>query len=210
MPVNDGTKGEQMSPIELARQALAQWAAATPGPWNADFAYNNGGCPTAMFAIPGHNQGAEVEMMEADAYAIAAARTREPQLAEAVIALTAERDRAEAHAQRAENQAHQWKLERDALRAELNTPHTADFLEAVRLEAAHQRQRWGTEHDAGKTDADWFWLIGWLAGKAVHAGAGEKRLHHVITAAAALLNWHAALTGSDTRMRPGIATPDGE
>lgn len=87
----------------------------------------------------------------------------------------------------------------------VNTPHTAEFLEAVRLEAAHQRERWAAEHDAGKTDADWFWLVGYLTGKALHKP--EKQLHHIITTAAALLNWHAAKTGNDTRMRPGIAEP---
>lgn len=101
----------------------------------------------------------------------------------------------------------------DRLRSELtclqsliNTPHTADFMEAVQLEAIHQRERWGTEHDSGKTDADWFWLVGYLAGKAIHKP--EKQLHHIITTAAALLNWHAAKTGADTRMRPGISPPD--
>lgn len=114
------------------------------------------------------------------------------------------------------------ELERlQGIERDVNTPHTADFLEAVRLEAAHQRARWSAEHDAGKTDADWFWLIGYLGGKAVNAGKlsevaaamGDeqdaiyhrgKRLHHVITTAAACLNWHAKLTGSDSRMRPGI------
>lgn len=111
----------------------------------------------------------------------------------------------------------------------INNPHTDEFLEAVKLEAAHQRERWGTDHDAGKTDADWFWLVGHLAGKALHSGTQvevaqfnasyqgqesrrhhtEKRLHHIITTAAALLNWHAARTGADTRMRPGIAPPGG-
>jgi hypothetical protein len=106
----------------------------------------------------------------------------------------------------------------------INSPHTAEFLEAVRTEAAHQRERWGTEHDAGKDDTDWLFLVGYLAGKAVHSGnfadgdpaelAGgfierhrEKRLHHIITAAAACLNWHAARSGVDQRMRPGIAPP---
>lgn len=113
----------------------------------------------------------------------------------------------------------------EALRAKLNTPHTADFIEAGRVEAAHQRERWGTEHDAGKADADWFWLVGYLAGKALHAlgrfrslhstgGDGpavtqvkEKALHHIITTAAACLNWHAHETGTDTSMRPGIEPP---
>jgi hypothetical protein len=84
----------------------------------------------------------------------------------------------------------------------INTPHTAAFLEAVRLEAAHQRERWAADHDAGKTDADWFWLVGYLAGKALHKQ--DRQVYHIITTAAALLNWHAAKTGADTRMRPGI------
>jgi hypothetical protein len=104
----------------------------------------------------------------------------------------------------------------------LNTPHTAEFLEAVKLEAMHQRERWAAEHDAGKTDADWFWLVGYLAGKALFSSKEatregnsealedayrEKAVHHIITTAAALLNWHAARTGADTRMRPGIVPP---
>lgn len=88
----------------------------------------------------------------------------------------------------------------------INSPQIADFLEAVKLEAIHQRERWGTDHDAGKENSDWFWLIGYLAGKAIRPDATpEKMLHHIITTAAACLNWHAARTGSDTRMRPGIS-----
>lgn len=100
---------------------------------------------------------------------------------------------------------HDASMELERLDALLNTPHTAEFLEAVKLEAMHQRERWAAEHDAGKTDADWFWLVGYLAGKAIRGD--EKAVHHIITTAAALLNWHAAKTGADTRMRPGIAPP---
>jgi hypothetical protein len=118
--------------------------------------------------------------------------------------------------------------EREIIRQDelINNPHTDDFLEAVRLEAAHQRERWRSDHDAGKTDADWFWLIGYLAGKALHAGAQQpdavnasttpftpivtKQLHHIITTAAACLNWHAHRIGASTAMRPGIEPPKGE
>lgn len=96
------------------------------------------------------------------------------------------------------------------LHALINTPHTHDFLEAVKLEMPHQRDRWGAEHDAGKTPADWFWLVGYLAGKALHAlvsGNVEKAKHHVITTAAALGNWFLAITGESTSMRPGIDPP---
>jgi hypothetical protein len=100
---------------------------------------------------------------------------------------------------------------REAIRAEvINTPETADFMAGVPLEAAHQRERWGSTHDAGKTAADWFWLVGFLAGKAMNAasaGQVDKAKHHTISTAAALANWHAALAGIDTSMRPGIEPP---
>ena len=81
------------------------------------------------------------------------------------------------------------------VKAKLNTPELIDFREAVVIEAAHQRERWGSNHDADKTAADWFWLIGYLAGKALHAdkaGETDKLRHHIITTAAACANWHAA------------------
>lgn len=97
------------------------------------------------------------------------------------------------------------------LERERDTPHTANFLEAVQLEALHQRERWGAEHDAGKEPQDWFWLLGYLGGKALWSavhGDREKALHHTISSAAVLLNWHAALSGEDNRMRPGIEAPE--
>lgn len=95
----------------------------------------------------------------------------------------------------------------------LNTPEIADFLRAVEIEMPHQRERWGTDHDSGKTDADWFWLIGYLAGKALHNPPNdmqpfEAKLHRIVTIAAAAGNWHAAVSGSSTSMRPGIMPPE--
>ncbi len=97
---------------------------------------------------------------------------------------------------------------RAALRQEIiNSPETADFMAGVPIEATHQRERWGSDHDAGKSPFDWFWLVGYLAQKAAAsavAGDAEKAKHHTISTAAALANWHLALSGTDTRMRPGI------
>lgn len=110
------------------------------------------------------------------------------------------------------SQLEQVTVERDEALAKLNTPELYDFAKAVRLEGAHQRTRWGTEHDEGKEPADWFWLIGYLAGKALAShlkGDVDKALHHTITAAAVLANWHSAILGK-TNMRPGIARPAGE
>lgn len=93
----------------------------------------------------------------------------------------------------------------------LNTPEFANFRDGVVLEALHQRESWGSEHDVGKGPADWFWLIGYLAQKAMMAGiAGdmEKALNHCVSTAAALANWHAQLLGASD-MRPGISAAAG-
>lgn len=95
----------------------------------------------------------------------------------------------------------------------INNPITDNFLDGVCLEAAHQVGRWGAEHDQGKTPFDWFWLVGYLAQKAATAaveGNQNKALHHTISTAAALLNWHAQIKGvplSNPSMRPGIELP---
>lgn len=91
--------------------------------------------------------------------------------------------------------------------AKLNSPELHDFAAGVVMEAAHQRERWGSEHDEAKGPDDWFWLVAHLATKARQAityGDHDKALHHMITTAAALANWHARLTGSNTEMRPGV------
>jgi hypothetical protein len=98
------------------------------------------------------------------------------------------------------------------LEAILNTPEVEDWAKGCRLEAAHQRERWGVDHDAGKSPFDWFWLVGYLAQKAAAsavAGDTEKAKHHTISTGAALANWHLALCGADTQMRPGIGPGNG-
>jgi len=127
------------------------------------------------------------------------------------------------------DERNQLRDERDRLLALVNTPELHDFAKAVVLEAAHQRERWASDSDAGKTPADWFWLVGHLGTRALehHKEAErvstlasfnqdhwvwereiehhrEKAVHHTITAAAALANWHAAVLGLHTAMRPGI------
>lgn len=100
-------------------------------------------------------------------------------------------------------------MTREQLLELLNTPECESFDLAVPLEAAHQEARWGTEHDAGKNPEDWFWLIGYLAGKALaafKAGDMEKAKHHCISTAAATRNWHKMIRGGNSAMRPGISS----
>lgn len=76
---------------------------------------------------------------------------------------------------------------------QFDTPEVEDFLKGVQREAPHQLIRWGQEHDDLKSDFDWLFLFGFLAGKAMQArkdGNLEKAKHHAITAGAALMNWH--------------------
>lgn len=104
------------------------------------------------------------------------------------------------------------EAERDRLRALIDTPELVDFDRAVQLESAHQVERWGSAHDAGKSPEDWLWLVGYLCTKATQAaryGDGDKHRHHVITAAAVLRNWHRQIIGQDAAMRPGIGPGSG-
>jgi len=96
--------------------------------------------------------------------------------------------------------------ERDRLHALINTPETLRFLEGTRIEVAHQVERWGTVHDRAKEPADWFWLVGYLAGKALRAhlvADREKALHHCISTAAVLANWHTHILLGASAMTPG-------
>jgi len=106
------------------------------------------------------------------------------------------------------------------LHALINNPHTVDFLLATRLEAAHQRDRWGDAHDRKKSAEQWFWLVGYLAGKCLRAvivGDRQKALHHTISSAAALANWYEAIKrdttgaglGDDADLR-SLETSEGE
>lgn len=79
----------------------------------------------------------------------------------------------------------------------INAPETKSFMVGVPLEATHQRERWGDNHDADKGPLDWFWLIGYLSQKAATAaieGDIEKAKHHTISTAAALANWHLSMS----------------
>lgn len=76
-------------------------------------------------------------------------------------------------------------------------PVVDNFYTGIKHEVEFQMKRWGVTHDTTKTPEDWFWLIGFLAGKALAAQkAGDlfKARHHTISTAAVLAQWHASLS----------------
>jgi hypothetical protein len=68
----------------------------------------------------------------------------------------------------------------DRLTALLNTPEVHEFAGGVVRESAHQRERWSTDHDAGKTPEDWLFLVGYLAGKACRGFAMSKAYRELL------------------------------
>lgn len=175
-----------MKPITQLRAEVEELsrlqAAATPGPWSQEQQYG-----FAVKAGDGHTLICDDGSHTAEDAAFIASVHRLADLNRELLAALTEASR-----------------DAEKYRA-INTPEIHDFIVAVEREALHQRERWGSDHDAGKTDADWFWLVGYLAGKAINKP--EKILHHIITTAAACLNWHAHKVGASTAMRPGIG-PD--
>ena len=90
-------------------------------------------------------------------------------------------------------------MEMEVLLEEINTPEVRNFLLGVERETAHQVQRWGTVGDRAKAPQDWYWLLGYLSGKALAAhiaGDLDKARHHTISSAAALAQWHAHLNAN--------------
>lgn len=92
------------------------------------------------------------------------------------------------------------QMEIERLHRLVNTPLTAPFLDAVRYEAAHQVTRWAAD-DVQKTPDDWMRRLSILATKASSAfGRGDrsKGMHHIVSTAAACLNWHRVITSDHT------------
>ena len=88
------------------------------------------------------------------------------------------------------------KAEIERLNKILSTPLIEEFFEAAKAEARHQASRSHEYHDDNKKPSEWFWLVGYLAGKALQAhitGDRRKGLHHTISSAAALMHWHQAI-----------------
>lgn len=89
----------------------------------------------------------------------------------------------------------QLKARVEELEGLLHSMPVAEFIESVRIEAGYQKTIW-PDQDKDKTAWDWFWALGYLSGKALQAekiGDRTKYLHHLVTSAALLANWHEAV-----------------
>ena len=98
----------------------------------------------------------------------------------------------------------------DRLTDLLNSPVTKVFLKGVEREAAHQEARQDEYRDEDKTPEDWFWLVGYLSGKALRAhidGNECKARHHTISTAAVLSKWHRAIGGGTPIEPPEVPEP---
>lgn len=92
----------------------------------------------------------------------------------------------------------------EGVAVDADVPIVDDFFTGTRVEMDHQIRRWGRTHDKAKTAEDWFWLLGFLAGKAlaaVRAQDREKALHHCISSAAVLGHWHEAIKGATATLK---------
>lgn len=108
------------------------------------------------------------------------------------------------------------RMEHNLLKEMLSRPEVDDFLDGIVTEAAHQRQRWGDAHDRDKSAENWYWLVGYLSGKALRSaieGDQDKARHHTISAGAALFQWWKAIqmsvngAGIDADINPEAGAP---
>lgn len=75
----------------------------------------------------------------------------------------------------------------------INSPEINNFLEGVKIEQAHQTEKWGAENEESKWPAHYALVLDKLKGKmavAIFDGDVEKYKHHLITTAAVCYNIH--------------------
>jgi len=75
----------------------------------------------------------------------------------------------------------------------INNPEIEDFLKGVKLESAHQIERWGIEKEQSKYPHDYALVISKLVGKLavdIFDKNTDKYKHHLVTIAAVAFNIH--------------------
>jgi hypothetical protein len=80
----------------------------------------------------------------------------------------------------------------------INTPITEDFIQGLKNEIQHQKQRSGASHDADKSLSNWVRLIHHVSRKVSEADWDQKPenvKHNIIRNASALFGFHRTLEG---------------
>lgn len=96
------------------------------------------------------------------------------------------------------------KLKRlEYLESLINSPEVNDFIEGLKIEQAHQTEKWGREQEENHHPAHYILVNNKLLGKltvAMWDGDVEKFKHHCITIAAAMFNCHRQIMKKGTHI----------
>ncbi len=85
----------------------------------------------------------------------------------------------------------------------INNPEINNFIEGIKIESAHQTERWGLEVEESKYPHDFALVMDKLKGKQAQAiwdKDKEKYKHHLITLAAVCLNVHRQIDKEGTKI----------
>lgn len=85
----------------------------------------------------------------------------------------------------------------------ISNPEIEDFLKGVKIEAAHQTEKWGLEIEETKYPHDYSLVLDKLKGKQAQAIWDkdiEKYKHHLVTMAAVCHNIHRQLKKEGTAL----------
>ncbi len=85
----------------------------------------------------------------------------------------------------------------------INTPEVEDFMNGVKIEAVHQTEKWGADHEESKYPHDYSLVLDKLKGKqalAIWDRNIEKYKHHLITMAAVCHNIHRQIDKPGTNI----------
>jgi len=83
----------------------------------------------------------------------------------------------------------------------IGSPEIENFLEGVRIEAAHQTDKWGMKDEESKFPHDYALVMDRLKGKqteAIWTRDSEKYRHHLVTLAAVCFNAHRQVSKEGT------------
>lgn len=85
----------------------------------------------------------------------------------------------------------------------INNPELNNFIEAIKIESAHQTERWGREHEENSPPHHYVLVANKLLGKiatSIFDSDSDKFKHHCITLASMLHNCHRQIDKAGTQI----------